>query len=141
MTQYLISFDDGTMIIPKEDLPGATEPALKVAREAQDAGAPARVAPVKMVPEMLAPSRRTSLSSALARFAPLRSDPARLTSSRLAQRDPPQTGWRRPASSPTSPRRPREEDSPCHWRHYRAGHRGLDRRWRPGRRGQRGRRR
>ena len=38
MTRYLISFDDGAMTFPEEDLPDVTEAALKVAREAQDAG-------------------------------------------------------------------------------------------------------
>ena len=38
MTRYLISFDDGTMIIPEEDLPEVTKAALEVVREARDAG-------------------------------------------------------------------------------------------------------
>ncbi|MFC4036442.1 YciI family protein [Streptomyces polygonati] len=38
MTRYLISFDDGTMIIPAEDLPEVAEAAHRVVREAQDAG-------------------------------------------------------------------------------------------------------
>ena len=38
MTQYLISFDDGTMIIPEEDLPAVVEASLKVVQEARDAG-------------------------------------------------------------------------------------------------------
>jgi hypothetical protein len=38
MTQYLISFDDGAMTFPEEDLPDVTKAALKVVHEAQDAG-------------------------------------------------------------------------------------------------------
>jgi hypothetical protein len=38
MTQYLISFDAGTMIIPAEELPAVTKAALEVVREATDAG-------------------------------------------------------------------------------------------------------
>lgn len=38
MTRYLISFDDGTMIIPEEDLPAVTEASHNVVREAMDAG-------------------------------------------------------------------------------------------------------
>ena len=38
MTRYLISFDDGTMIIPEEDLPDVTEASHKVVYEAKDAG-------------------------------------------------------------------------------------------------------
>ena len=38
MTRYLISFDDGTMTFPAEDLPDVARAALKVAQEAQDAG-------------------------------------------------------------------------------------------------------
>jgi hypothetical protein len=38
MTQYLISFDAGTMIIPVEELPDVTKAALEVVREATDAG-------------------------------------------------------------------------------------------------------
>jgi hypothetical protein len=38
MTRYLISFDDGTMIIPEEDLPDVAEAAHKVVYEAKDAG-------------------------------------------------------------------------------------------------------
>jgi hypothetical protein len=38
MTRYLISFDDGAMNFPAEDLPDVTEAALKVVREAEDAG-------------------------------------------------------------------------------------------------------
>ena len=38
MTQYLISFDDGAMTFPEEDLPDVAKAALAVAREARDAG-------------------------------------------------------------------------------------------------------
>ena len=38
MAKYLISFDEGTMIFPDEDLLDVTEAALKVVREARDAG-------------------------------------------------------------------------------------------------------
>jgi hypothetical protein len=38
MPRYLISFDDGTMIIPPEDLPEVGEAAHSVVREAQAAG-------------------------------------------------------------------------------------------------------
>ena len=38
MTRYLISFDDGTMIIPEEDLGKVGEGSRKVVREAKDAG-------------------------------------------------------------------------------------------------------
>jgi hypothetical protein len=38
MTRYLISFDDGTMVIPEEDLPAVDEAAHAVVRQAQDAG-------------------------------------------------------------------------------------------------------
>jgi hypothetical protein len=38
MTRYLISFDDGTMIIPEDDLPGVAEAAHRVVQEAKDAG-------------------------------------------------------------------------------------------------------
>jgi hypothetical protein len=38
MTRYLISFDDGTMTIPEEDLPAVDEAAHAVVRQAQDAG-------------------------------------------------------------------------------------------------------
>ena len=38
MTQYLISFDDGAMTFPEEDLPDVTKAALKVVQEARDAG-------------------------------------------------------------------------------------------------------
>jgi len=38
MTQYLISFDDGAMTFPEEDLPDVTKAALNVRHEAQDAG-------------------------------------------------------------------------------------------------------
>jgi hypothetical protein len=38
MTRYLISFDDGWMTFPEEDLPDVAEAALAVVQEAQDAG-------------------------------------------------------------------------------------------------------
>jgi hypothetical protein len=38
MTQYLISFDDGAMDFPAEDLPDVAKAAHGVAREARDAG-------------------------------------------------------------------------------------------------------
>jgi len=38
MTRYLISFDDGAMTFPEEDLPDVARAALKVVQEAQDAG-------------------------------------------------------------------------------------------------------
>jgi hypothetical protein len=38
MTQYLISFDDGAMTFPEEDLPDVTKAALQVVQEARDAG-------------------------------------------------------------------------------------------------------
>lgn len=38
MTKYLISFDDGAMTFPEEDLPAVSEATHKVVREAQDAG-------------------------------------------------------------------------------------------------------
>ena len=38
MERYLISFDDGTMIIPEEDLPAVGEAARNVVREAKAAG-------------------------------------------------------------------------------------------------------
>jgi hypothetical protein len=38
MTQYLISFDDGAMTFPEEDLPDVAKAAHDVAREARDAG-------------------------------------------------------------------------------------------------------
>ena len=38
MTRYLISFDDGAMTFPEEDLPDVTKAGLKVVREAQAAG-------------------------------------------------------------------------------------------------------
>ena len=38
MPQYLISFDDGAMTFPEEDLPDVTKAALTVVHEAQDAG-------------------------------------------------------------------------------------------------------
>ena len=37
MTRYLISFDDGAMTFPEEDLPAVAEAAHAVVREAQDA--------------------------------------------------------------------------------------------------------
>lgn len=36
--RFLISFDDGTMIIPEKDLPAVSEASHKVVREAKDAG-------------------------------------------------------------------------------------------------------
>ena len=38
MTRYLISFDDGTMIIPAEELADVAEAAHKVVQEAKNAG-------------------------------------------------------------------------------------------------------
>jgi hypothetical protein len=38
MTRYLISFDDGWMDFPEEDLPDVSKAALEVVREAEDAG-------------------------------------------------------------------------------------------------------
>jgi hypothetical protein len=38
MTRYLISFDDGWMDFPEEDVPAVGEAAHKVVREAQNAG-------------------------------------------------------------------------------------------------------
>jgi len=38
MTRYLISFDDGAMDFSREELPDVAKAALKVVREAQDAG-------------------------------------------------------------------------------------------------------
>ena len=38
MTRYLISFDDGWMTFPEEELPDAAEAAIEVVKEAQDAG-------------------------------------------------------------------------------------------------------
>jgi hypothetical protein len=38
MTRYLISFDDGAMTFPEEDLPEVADAAHAVVREAQDAG-------------------------------------------------------------------------------------------------------
>ena len=38
MPRYLISFDDGTMVIPEEDLPEVSRAAWKVVQEAKDAG-------------------------------------------------------------------------------------------------------
>ncbi|HLL50090.1 MAG TPA: hypothetical protein VK356_05425 [Thermomicrobiales bacterium] len=38
MTRYLISFDDGAMTIPEEELPDVSEAAHKAVYEAKDAG-------------------------------------------------------------------------------------------------------
>ena len=38
MTQYLISFDDGWMVFPEEELPDVAEAAQKVVQEARAAG-------------------------------------------------------------------------------------------------------
>ena len=38
MTRYLISFDDGAMTFPEEELPAVADAAHAVAREAMDAG-------------------------------------------------------------------------------------------------------
>ncbi|HEX3757166.1 MAG TPA: YciI family protein [Kofleriaceae bacterium] len=38
MSRYLISFDDGAMSFPEEDMPAVGEAAHAVVREAQDAG-------------------------------------------------------------------------------------------------------
>lgn len=38
MMRYLISFDDGWMTFPEEDLPAVAEATRKVVREAKDAG-------------------------------------------------------------------------------------------------------
>ena len=38
MTRYLISFDDGAMTIPEEELPDVAEASHKVVQEAKDAG-------------------------------------------------------------------------------------------------------
>jgi hypothetical protein len=38
MTRYLISFDDGAMTFPEEELPDVAEAARAVVREAMDAG-------------------------------------------------------------------------------------------------------
>ena len=38
MTRYLISFDDGAMTFPEEDLPEVAEASHAVVREARDAG-------------------------------------------------------------------------------------------------------
>lgn len=38
MTKYLISFDDGTMIVPEEDLPQVSEASHKVVDDARHAG-------------------------------------------------------------------------------------------------------
>src|SRR3954447_11928740 len=39
MTRYLISFDDGSMFIPAEDLSGVADAAHRVVQEAKNAGA------------------------------------------------------------------------------------------------------
>ena len=39
MTRYLISFDDGAMVIPEQELPAVGEAAHAVVRAAQEAGA------------------------------------------------------------------------------------------------------
>jgi hypothetical protein len=39
MTRYLISFDDGAMTFPEEELPDVAEAAHAVAQEARDSGA------------------------------------------------------------------------------------------------------
>ena len=39
MTQYLISFDDGAMTFPEEELPDVAKAAYAVVQEAEDAGA------------------------------------------------------------------------------------------------------
>jgi hypothetical protein len=39
MTRYLISFDDGAMTFPEEELPDVAEAALAVVQEAHDSGA------------------------------------------------------------------------------------------------------
>ncbi|MER6387336.1 YciI family protein [Streptomyces sp. NPDC059382] len=39
MTRYLISFDDGAMNFPEEELPEVAEASLAVVREAREAGA------------------------------------------------------------------------------------------------------
>ncbi|MDQ6656930.1 MAG: YciI family protein [Actinomycetota bacterium] len=38
MTRYLISFDDGAMTFPKEELPAVTDAAGAVKKQAEDAG-------------------------------------------------------------------------------------------------------
>jgi hypothetical protein len=38
MTRYLVSFDDGAMTFPEEDLPAVAEAAHAVVRQAEDAG-------------------------------------------------------------------------------------------------------
>ena len=38
VTRYLISFDDGAMTFPEEDLPDVTKAALAVVHEAEEAG-------------------------------------------------------------------------------------------------------
>ncbi len=39
MTRYLISFDDGAMTFPEEDLPDVAKASWEVVNEAKDAGA------------------------------------------------------------------------------------------------------
>ncbi len=38
MTRYLISFDDGAMTVPEEEMPAVAEAAHRVVQEAKDAG-------------------------------------------------------------------------------------------------------
>jgi hypothetical protein len=38
MAKYMISFDDGAMVIPEQDLPAVADAAHAVVREARDAG-------------------------------------------------------------------------------------------------------
>ena len=38
MTRYLISFDDGWMTFPEEELPDVAKAAIEVVKEAKDAG-------------------------------------------------------------------------------------------------------
>lgn len=38
MQRYLISFDDGTMVVPEEDLPAVSEASRAVVQAAKDAG-------------------------------------------------------------------------------------------------------
>ena len=40
MARYLISFDDGTMTFPEEELPDVAEAAHAVVQKAMDAGTP-----------------------------------------------------------------------------------------------------
>jgi len=40
MTRYLISFDDGAMTFPEEDLPDVAKAVHQVVQQAQDAGHP-----------------------------------------------------------------------------------------------------